>query len=327
MIDVLASAPHYAVHLAAVYGALPADDRGSFMTSHPPTAERIRALGYVPSVARGSGRPILAAAYGDMLRAAALKPKGVALMEHGAGQSYGGRGLKHGSYAGGLHREAASLFLHPGPHPAARDRKTYPRARVEVVGSPHLDTLPAREGEPGRVVAFTFHFNCPLCPETRSAYPDFFPAIAGLVGRFQLLGHGHPMLWDMGRIGRRLGDRYRALGIEAVRDFDAVCRRADVLVFDNTSVGFAFAATGRPVVVLNSPRYDRRVNHGLRFWEAAGVGVNCNDPARLGDCIEEALADPPERRAAREAALDLVYAYRTGAAQRAADALLDWSAA
>jgi len=326
VIDVLASAPHYADHLAAVFGALPEDARGSFMTSSVPTAQRIRALGYESSELRGSDNPILAAAYGDMVRAKVLSPR-IALMEHGAGQSYGGRGINHGSYAGGVKRDAVGLFLHPGPHPAARDRRSYPRARVEVIGSPHLDTLPRREGPPGRVVAITFHFNGPLCPETRTAYPHFFPAVAALASRFELLGHGHPMLWGMGRVGRRLANRYRDAGIEAVRDFDEVCRRADVLVFDNTSVGFAFAATGRPVVVMNSPRYDRRVNHGLRFWEASGVGVNCDDPAKLGDCIEEALADPPERKAAREAALDLVYAYRSGAGQRAADVLMDWAAA
>jgi glycosyltransferase involved in cell wall biosynthesis len=247
-------------------------------------------------------------------------------MEHGAGQSYGARGVMHGSYAGGRNRDAASLILHPGPHPAARDRAAYPKARVEVVGSPHLDTLPAREGEKGRVVAFTFHFNGPLCTETRNAYPHFFPAIAALVGRYELLGHGHPNLWRHGREGRRLADRYRALGIEPVQDFAEVCRRADVLVFDNTSVGFAFAATGRPVVVMNSPRYDRRANHGLRFWDAAGVGVNCDDPADLADCIEAALEDSPEQQAKREAALDLVYAYRSGASQRAADVLMDWAA-
>jgi glycosyltransferase involved in cell wall biosynthesis len=324
VIDVLASAPHYADHLAAVFGALPDGTRGSFMASNAETAERIRSLGYEPSDLRGSAHPVLAASYADMVRASTLSPA-LALMEHGAGQSYGGRGVNHGSYAGGRNRDAVSLFLHPGTHPAARDRSAYPRARVEVVGSPHLDTLPKREGPPGRVVAFTFHFNGPLCPETRSAYPDFFPAIAGLSKRFELLGHGHPMLWDRGRGGRQLADRYRENGIEPVKDFSEVCRRADVLVFDNTSVGFAFAATGRPVVVMNSPRYDRRVNHGLRFWDAAGVGVNCDDPAKLGACIEEALADSPERKAAREAGLDLVYAYRSGAAKRAADALLDWA--
>jgi hypothetical protein len=311
VIDFLASAPHYREHLGAVAGALPPEARGSFIAPRQP----------------GPDNPVLVASFGDLKHAEAMGRTRIAIMEHGAGQSYGGRGgRQHGSYAGGVNRDSASLFLHPGPHPADRERRSYPNARVEVVGSPHLDTLPKREGKPGRVVAFTFHFNGPLCPETRTAYPHFFPQIAALASRYELLGHGHPMLWDRGRPGRRLADRYKAVGIEPVRSFMEVCRRADVLIFDNTSAGFAFAATGRPVVVMNSPRYDKRVNHGLRFWEAANVGVNCDDPARLGECIEEALADSPERQAAREAALDLVYAYRSGAAKRAAEALMDWAA-
>jgi hypothetical protein len=173
-------------------------------------------------------------------------------------------------------------------------------------------------------VAFTFHFNVAICPETRSAYPAFFPALARLASRYKLLGHGHPRMWGDGN--RSLADRYIAAGIEPVRDFREVCRRADVLVADNTSAMFAFAATGRPVVVLNAPWYDRRVNHGLRFWDASEVGVNCNRPEELGACIAEALRDRPEQKAKREAALDLVYAYRTGASQRAADALVEWAA-
>jgi hypothetical protein len=312
VIDFLASAPHYRDHLGAVRDALPPEARGEFIAPRQSDPDR----------------PVLVASYGDLKTAERMGRTRVAIMEHGAGQSYGGRGgQQHGSYAGGLHRDGASLFLHPGEHPAARDRRSYPRARVEVVGSPYLDTLPKREGKPGRVVAFTFHFNGPVCPETRTAYPHFFPFIAGLASKYELIGTAHPMLWDNGRPGHRIADRYRAQGIEPVRDFAEVCRRADVLIFDNTSAGFAFAATGRPVVVMNSPRYDRRVNHGLRFWEAANVGVNCDDSARLGECIEEALADSPERRANRDAALDLVYAFRTGASKRAADALLDWVAA
>jgi hypothetical protein len=326
VIDVLASEAHFVDHLAAVFGALPPEARGSFMTSSAPTAARISELGYTSTPLGDSGNPVLVASFGDMKRAQARSRQQIAIMEHGAGQSYGGRRFNHGSYAGGVGRGAAGVFLHPGPHPAARDRAVYPKARVEIVGSPHLDTLPKREGPPGRVVAFTFHFNAPACPESRTAWPAFFPALVKLVGRYELLGHGHPRSWDMGRPGKRLVDRYREFGIEPVRDFGEVCRRADLLIADNTSAMFAFAATGRPVVVLNPPWYDRRVNHGLRFWEASGVGVNCNDPNDLGACIEEALADSPGRQAAREAALDLVYAYRTGASRRAADVLMDWIA-
>lgn len=197
---------------------------------------------------------------------------------------------------------------------------------MEVVGSPHLDTLPSKNGPKGRVIAFSFHFNGPLMPETKNAYPAFMPALAQLAGRYQLLGHGHPQLWTMGRPGRRLANRYRTLGIEPVESFAEVCRRADLYICDNSSTLFAFAATGRPVVVLNPPWYDRRVRHGLRFWDAAEVGVNCDRPEDLADCIEAALEDGPAQQAKREAALDLVYAYRFGAAKRAADVLMDWAA-
>lgn len=323
MIDVLATAPHYADHVGAVYGALPEDARGRFMASGV-TAVRVRELGFDPAPPEASAEPILVAAYGDLQAATRLGRDRIAIMEHGAGQSYAPHS-EHGSYAGGLGRGAASLFLHPGPHPAARDRRAYPRARVEVIGSPHLDALPTKATK-GRTVAFTFHFNAPICAETRTAYSSFFPAVLRLADRYEVLGHGHPRLWAQGNPGHRLADRYRMLGIEPVQSFDEVCRRADVLIFDNTSAGFAFAATGRPVVVLNSPAYDRRVNHGLRFWEAAGVGVNCDRPEALGECIEEALRDTPEQRAKREAALDMVYAYRSGARKRGADALMEWIA-
>jgi hypothetical protein len=322
VIDGYAGTAYYADHLAAVFSELPPEVRGSMTTRPPAMSSRAQALGFTPGGPDDSDNPILVAGFGDLRRAQMAGRTRIAIMEHGAGQSYGGRAHANraGSYAGGQNRGGASLFLHPGPHPAARDRAAYPKARVEVVGSPHLDTLPKREGEPGRVVAFSTHFNGPLVPETRSAWPWIFGAVARLRDRFEVLGHAHPRMFDK---ARRI---YKTLGIEAVQEFTDVCRRADVYVCDNSSTLFAFAATGRPVVVVNPPYYDRRVNHGLRFWEAAGVGVNCNDPKTLGDCIEEALADPPEQKAKREAALDLVYAYRTGAGTRAAAALMDWAA-
>ena len=316
MLDVLASAPHYADHLAAVFGALAPEDRGSFIGTNPQTAARIRGIGYSPVPRPTGSRPVLVASYGDLKRASAAGRERIAIMEHGAGQSYGGRTLpsRRGSYAGGTGRDAASLFLHPGPHPAARDRAAYPHARVEVVGSPILDTLPERDGEPGRVVAFSFHFNSVIAPETRNAFRWAIPALLELRGRYELLGHAHPRLYPS---VRRI---YAKFGIEPVESFDDVCRRADVYVCDNSSTLFAFAATGRPVVVLNPPWYDRTVRHGLRFWEAAGIGVNVDRRDALGDAIDEA------RRQSREAALDLVYAFRSGASQRAARVLEEWAA-
>jgi hypothetical protein len=96
-----------------------------------------------------------------------------------------------------------------------------------------------------------------------------------------------------------------------------------VLVFDNTSVGYEFAATGRPVVVLDPPWYRPSVAHGLRFWDAANVGIRVADPAALPEAVERALAGDT---AGREQALSIAYAYRHGAAQRAADTITAWLA-
>ncbi len=321
-IDVLASAPHYVDHAVAVFGALPEDERGSIIAPRP-LAARIEAAGFEAGDWNriGNPQPVLVASFADLGRAVGAGRPRIAIMEHGAGQSYGGRvhARDRGSYAGGMYRDAASLFLHPGEHPAARDRERYPDARVEVVGSPFLDTIPKREGAKGRVVAVSCHFNSPIAPETRNALPWIWPGVLSLRDRFEVLGHAHPRVYE------KVRRSYALNGIEAVREFSDVCRRADVYVCDNSSTLFAFAATDRPVVVVNPPWYDRRIDHGLRFWEAADVGVQCDNPADLAACVDEALKDKPAQRKRRERALDLVYAYREGAAKRAADVLLEWA--
>jgi UDP-N-acetylglucosamine:LPS N-acetylglucosamine transferase len=176
------------------------------------------------------------------------------------------------------------------------------------------------------VVAISFHFDCQLVQEARSTFPYFRHALHDLAQRFTLIGHGHPKAFAY------LAHRYRREGIEPVEDFADVCRRADLYICDNSSTLYEFASTGRPVVVLNEPpgfRLDRgyrpNVNHGLRFWEAAGVGLNCDRPKHLVSTVERALVDHEQARAGREAALDIVYGRRTGAAKRAADAIIDWA--
>jgi hypothetical protein len=71
-------------------------------------------------------------------------------------------------------------------------------------------------------------------------------------------------------------------------------------------------------VVLNSTAYRRDVHHGLRFWDAADVGIQVNRPQELAPAVERALAGDI---ANREHALDIVYAYRSGAAERAVAAI------
>jgi hypothetical protein len=326
-IDVLAGEWHFAEHLAPVYLALPEERRGRFMhRGNRDMMGQIRTrMGRhgIKSTLSSENNPVLVASWGDFRRAQRENRTRIALMEHGAGQSYHGDAraiaANSSSYAGGPNRYA-DLFLHPGDDPAGRDRARYPKARVEVIGSPFLDIMPRHEPEPEPVVAVTFHFNCQVVAETRPALPHFRAAVAELAKHVKVIGHGHP------RILEQLVPWYQRMGIEVVGSFDEVARRANVLVADNTSVLFAFAASGRPVVVLNPPWYRRHVNHGLRFWDAADVGVNVARPGDLVAAVHEALEDNAARQRAREAAVSLVYAHRTGAAARAAEVLLDWTA-
>jgi glycosyltransferase involved in cell wall biosynthesis len=101
--------------------------------------------------------------------------------------------------------------------------------------------------------------------------------------------------------------------------------RADLYIMDHMSTLYEFASTGRPVVVLNTPWYRRDVEHGLRFWEYADVGVNCEHPNDLEKCINLALQDPLEQKMKRERACNAVYAYRDGmCTERAAKAIIEF---
>jgi glycosyltransferase involved in cell wall biosynthesis len=256
----------------------------------------------------------LVASYADVVKVR-RKHRRIVLMQHGIGQSYGDR---NPAYPGGRDNEAVGLFLVPGPIPAERWRKAYPKAHVEVVGSPRLDHLPRRQEGP-LTVAATFHWRMGGIPEAQHAFHYFGEAVARLKDEFNLIGHGHPR-------ARWLPRFWHTHGIEYVPDFDDVCRRADVLLFDNTSAGFEFAATGRPVVLMNAPVYRRHVDHGLRFWEASTVGCQVSAPRDLAAAIHRALELRPDDVAAREAALDVVFGYRTGAAERASEVIREWAA-
>jgi hypothetical protein len=279
------------------------------ISTYPHYTEHIReiALGVPPDVA-------VAAGYSDVRTAIRGGYRKIVRMEHGIGQSYT---KPHPGYPGGKGHERVGLFLQPNEHAAARWRREYPRARVEVVGSPKLDHLPVRHppGEP--VIAFAFHFDLYLCPETRSALPWFKPAIELVTRTRPVVGHGHPRRTDLGMI-------YERAGVTFIPSFMDVCRVADVLVADNTSILYEFASTGRPVVVLDAPVYRRDVRHGLRFWDAAHVGVHAQLPEDVPDAISRALELWPEDVAAREAALDLAYGFRSGATERALGFISDW---
>jgi hypothetical protein len=314
MIDTYAGEPQFADHLLPVYQAMTRP--GDFIISRP-LSER-GPTRWPPATAQlvDPSRPILVASYGDVKKARRQGRTRIARIEHGAGQSYG---TAHGSYAGGRDNEDVSLFLMPNEYSAALWRKAYPKAQVEIIGSPKLDSLPAKDPIQPPTVCISFHWDCYLVPETVSAFSHYRHVLPELAKTYNLIGHGHPKAHPI------LERRYRRLGIPFVRDFADVCRQADLYICDNSSSLYEFAATGRPVVTLNQPMYRKDVHHGLRFWDAI-PGLMVDDPGQLIEAVGCALADAPHLATAREDALSVVYAYRFGAAQRAAQALAAWAA-
>jgi hypothetical protein len=296
----IASRPHYAAHIAPILDELGNDGEADLA--------------------------VIVASYADLKTARLRGFSRIVYVEHGAGQSYGGdpESADNPFNPGGRDHDDVGLFLVPNEYAAWRWRTAYPDARVEVVGSPILDGLPAREPGP-LTVAISFHWRALIgVPEAGSAMHDYRYALAGLAVEardrgWRLIGHGHPRRTD-------LAIRYDRSGIEYVSSFREVCRRADIYACDNSSTLFEFAATGRPVVVLNASAYRRDRDHGLRFWAAAGVGANVDRPEDFSAIVEYALTDPALFREERERALDLVYQPRSGGARLAAEAIRSYLA-
>jgi len=266
--------------------------------------------------------PVLVAGFVDVR--ALRRGRKVALVEHGAGQTY--VGVRDGSYAGGRGRDRVSLFLCPSVSVADVNRAAYPDATVEVVGCPRLDVLYKARREyaqhrDGTRVAVSFHWGCGLVPEAGSGWDAFRADVTALVadGRWQVLGHGHPRLWS------RVERWWRRLGVEPVEDWLSVVRRADVFVCDNSSTMFEACAVGLPVVVLNAPHYRRDVEHGLRFWEHAGMGPQVEPGDGLDDALAVAESFRAERAEAAQAAYDVLPDGTGEATRRAVEVVVSWT--
>lgn len=290
LVDVIASRPHYADHLRPVWKRLPDDVRGNV---YGPGADSLGEPQPLKEAGRDPDRLVLVAGQPDLAR---LRYRTGVLMEHGCGQSYGGSrtdpsAAHHAAHPGGRARDKAAAFLHPNEYAARRDAAAYPRARVEIIGSPRLAELQAVPHEPTapHTVCVSTHWHASLCRESGSAWGAFHAAFADLArdGRFHVIGHGHP------RIFRSLVPHYRRMGIEPVESFTDVLRRASVYVVDNSSTLYEWAALRGPTVVLDAPWWRTNVEHGLRFWDAADVGPRISEGVALPIAVEQALAADP----------------------------------
>lgn len=280
MIDFSARENHFLDHVAPIWKALPAKQRGTFYVPNDKVQAHALALGITSTVGPvpRESRLCLVASWGDLSR---LGPQTKAIyMEHGCGISYGDRSP---SYAGGTGRENVVLFLCPNENVAKLNEKAWPGVPAPVIGCPKLDDMKVR-GLQGRVVAVSFHWACMVTPESAWAFPFYRNYLRKLAERAEceVIGHGHP------RAYQHLAPMYRRMGIEPVKNFRDVMDRADLYVIDNSSTLYEAAALGRPSVVLNSPRYRKSVNFGLRFWEGI-PGPQVNHGENLAATVKSML--------------------------------------
>jgi hypothetical protein len=312
-LDIIATRSHYLDHIAPVWDALPARRRGSIVIREI-ARERAEALG-LPVTTRDTGRnPVIVTSMGDLARANRFPDRPIALMNHGIGGVYGRRRRQHIPDVPGV-----NLFLFASEYAASWACTAYPNERIEVTGSPFADWLPRKEPGP-QTVAISFHWRTHrITPEKQPAIDHYRAVLPAIAKRFHIIGHGHPKSIE------EYGAMWESMGVEVVREFTDICRRADLYVCDTSSSIYEFAATGRPVVLLNAPWYRRDIEQGvMRFWSGADVGIQVDEPDQLADAIERALEDEPEQQAKREAIVDRAFAHRGNAAQVTAEVLMDW---
>lgn len=309
--DFYASESHFIDHLLPIYKAMESESR--FFTTRN-VAAYARRVGINPS--RGlPGDTVAVASYGNMKR---MRPRNIIYLEHGVGMQYGNG---HKSYSGGTDRGDIGLYLATNEMVASRQREVYPDQNIQVIGCPKLDRWHRGHAieKPVKTVAISFHWDCQVAPETRSAFPHYRNVLPDIVDEFRVIGHGHPRDWGSMR------GFWKRLGVRTEGSFEEVMRLADLYVCDNSSTLYEFASTGRPVVVLNAPYYRRSVHHGLRFWEDI-PGVQVNEPNELAEAIHLALSDPSEIREERSRISDLVYPNRGNATKTAVRAIRDYEA-
>lgn len=136
--DFLASQPQYFDHLAPIWFALPPEQRGTFYAvakaAEPVKAEVGKHFKGTYPVRQGSLTVV--ASYNDFSIAHRAGRK-VVLLNHGAGQRYGGRLKGHASYVGGNGRKDVALFLEPGPYAGQITREQ--GGNVVEIGVPSID--------------------------------------------------------------------------------------------------------------------------------------------------------------------------------------------
>jgi len=328
-IDFFARWSHYIDHMLPIWLQL-GDQAGSFLVPEHlgPYLEERNVLprtllpnmqNQVMNVNPIGTNPILVAGYMDLQAAVVENQKRPVIhMEHGVGLVF----PNNGSYAGSTgFRTRPTLTLAPNWHVYELTKKAIPTMKQKIIGTPKLDRW-AGEFEkehklPDRpTVAFAFHWDASAVePEAGTAFGIYRAFIGAFVKNYpdlKIIGHGHP------RMAAEYERQFKLMGIEWVADFEDVMQLADVFVNDCSSTMYEFLVTGKPVVILNSPKFRRDVNFGIRFWDYTDIGFHVDRPEDMESIIIETLTKYGAFKIQRDFAVQELYPYLGKSAEYAA---------
>lgn len=319
-VDAFASLPHYEAHIKPIYDKLPEEIKGKFCRTPQ-------------EMYLSDSQHVLVCSFAD-LRYINPTKKTAILSEHGLGFFYN---EEHESYAGSrAGRHSVILKLSPNELNAAKERETIKKTPVVVVGVPKMDewykerntfmdTFRDVVRTKKRVVCISFHWDCKVSPESRSAYLSYVEFLERFKGMcdfkgVELIGHAHPKIMET------MVPYYEKAGIPVEKDWNDVMRKADVYMCDNSSTIFEFAYLRKPVVLINAPTYRRKVEHlgNPRFWRNSNIGPVVNDPDDLYVALELAWYGHLGYLEAIDRAVETVFTFTDGkCTERAVQAIKD----
>lgn len=303
-VDFLARQPYFIDHLAPIWNKLDASERGKFYVlgakGQEYAARKLhgaKIYSYIDEGECGSN-PIVCAAYGDALRAADHDPdRQVILMEHGVGLTFG-----KAAYADGLgQRGKFSLIPVQSQYVLGKVNPELSHIPHPIIGVPKLDpwlnsfkTSHPIPKHPTVAIAFHHGDRYSRPGEVGSAWQHFIDVLPLLSKHYRLIVHAHPSS------GPELLNFYSQWGLEHVEDWEQVMAQADLFINDCSSTAYEFCATGKPVILLNAPWFNRKSQYGIRFWDYSDIGVQIDEPGLLENTIEHVLVYPAEHAVHRQ---------------------------
>src|SRR5258707_6093011 len=349
-IDFLARRFYYLRHLKPIWNALSASQRGQFYMN----ADTYSAAGeimeiekhYVPYIENeycGNG-PIVTAAYGDAVRAADANPsRPVTLLEHGVGLSFG-----KAEYSSGFgQREKLALIPVQSQYILDRIHPDIKNKPHPIIGVPVLDPWAGEFRKPHSMpkkptIAIAFHHGSKVSrpAEIGSAWKHYADILPELVKHYKVLFHVHPLSGDAVReasamltlppfdagLNKLAYNQWESNPSrpEYVETFEEIMHRADIFINDCSSTLYQFCVTGKPVIILNAPWFNRDSKWGIRFWDYTDIGPQVEDPAGLIPAIDRMIAAPEDFKPYRSKMVSDLFPYLGTASERAVDTITEF---